>query len=134
MVTKYNIGETVQNELKRTIFKGESIGIMNPSFDHVAFFSSNWSKQFRRHLFISIARTGKNSRILCVQRPLCSITSIFRSRREMVDWCIGKNRLIRILPNLFVYQPITFLHDHISQHVPCTNMLNRKMFQRKLWK
>jgi lipopolysaccharide heptosyltransferase II len=43
-----------------------------------------------------------------------------------------KNRLISVLPNLFVYQPITLLHDHLSQYISGINMLNRKMLSRQL--
>jgi lipopolysaccharide heptosyltransferase II len=50
----------------------------------------------------------------------------------MIDWCMKKSRLISVLPNLFVYQPITLLHDHLSQHVPAINMLNRKMLSLQL--
>ncbi len=105
---------------------------MNPSFDHVVFFSSNWSKSFRRHLFLSIARSETDSRILCVQRPLCCVTSIFHRRQEFIDLCMKKNRLTSVLPNLFVYQPIIFLHDHISWCIPGINMFNRKILSRQL--
>ena len=108
---------------------------MNSSFDHVVFLSYPWfGSEGRRHhrLFLSMARAEKDSRILCVQRPLCSITSIFHRRREIIEWCMKKNRLIRILPNLFVYQPVTFLHDHMSQYISGINMLNRKMLSRQL--
>lgn len=109
---------------------------MHPPFDHVVFFSCNWSTLGQRHrhhqMFLSMARSEKDSRILCVQRPLCFITSIIYRRREMIDWCMKKNRLISVLPNLFVYQPIILLHDHIAQYVPGVNVLNRKMLSRQL--
>jgi lipopolysaccharide heptosyltransferase II len=43
-----------------------------------------------------------------------------------------KNRLISVLPNLFVYQPIIFLHDHLSWYISGINRLNRKMLSWQL--
>ncbi len=99
---------------------------MNSSFDLVAFLANDWSDFFRRYLFLSMARTNIDCKILCIQRPICFFTTPFLNRRKILDWFKKKQNLIEIFPNLFLYQPIVFLHDHLAPYVPTASIASHK--------
>ncbi len=95
--------------------------------DFVAFLSVDWINQHRnKYLFLSMAKARANCRILCVQRPICFFTTLLRDRKKVVSWFKKKERLNRVLPNLFIYQPVIFLNDHLAPYVPGAAELNRK--------
>jgi glycosyltransferase involved in cell wall biosynthesis len=45
-----------------------------------------------------------------------------------------KKKLIKLSQNLFIYQPIVFLHDYLASHVPAATKLNRKILSYQLSK
>ena len=100
---------------------------MNVSFDLVVFLANDWSDFFRRYLFLSMASTNIDCKILCIQRPICFFTTPFLNRRKILDWFMKNQNLIEIFPNLFLYQPIVFLHDHLAPLVPTAKKLNKKV-------
>lgn len=105
---------------------------MNSSFDFVVFLSKDWAQFFRRYLFTSMSRVNINSKILCIQRPICFFTTPFLHRRKVFDWFIKKKRLIELSPNLFIYQPIVFLHDYLALHVPSATKLNIRVLSYQI--
>jgi len=107
---------------------------MNIAFDMVVFLSNDWSGFFRRYLFIAMARNNIACKILCFQRPICFFTTPVLNRKKVFDWFIRKQKLIEVFPNLFVYQPIVFLHDHLAPHVPFVTRLNNKVFSHQIFR
>ena len=107
---------------------------MNSSFDLVVFLSNDWSQFFRRYLFLSMAKTNINCKILCIQRPICFFTTPFLNRRKFINHLIKKKKLIKLSPNLFIYQPIVFLHDHLAPHMPIAVKLNKKLLSYQISK
>lgn len=101
---------------------------MNSSFDLVVFLSIDWDRFFRRYLFTSMSKVNTNCKILCIQRPICFFSTPFLNRRKVFDWFI-KKQLIKLSPNLFIYQPIVFLHDHLAPLVPFVTKLNKKLLE-----
>ncbi|HDK80980.1 MAG TPA: glycosyltransferase family 1 protein, partial [Nitrospirae bacterium] len=102
--------------------------------DLVVFLANDWTGFFRRYLFISMAKTNANCRILCVQRPICFFTTSFLNRRKVFAWFKKEQRVTRLLPNLFVYQPVLFLNDNLAPYVPGAVELNRKILSYQIMK
>ncbi len=102
---------------------------MNSSFDLVVFLSIDWDRFFRRYLFTSMSKVNTNCKILCIQRPICFLTTPFLHRRKLFDWFIKKKKLIELSSNLFIYQPVIFLHDHLAPLVPFVTKLNKKLLE-----
>lgn len=102
---------------------------MTSSFDLVAFLSNDWFQFFRRYLLLSMAKTNINCKILCIQRPICFFTTPFLNKRKIINMFIKKQKLIKLFPNLFIYQPIVFLHDHLAPYVPFATKLNKKILR-----
>lgn len=107
---------------------------MNSSYDIVAFLSNDWSQFFRRYLFLSMAKANIDCKILFIQRPICFFTTPFLNRRKIINYLIKKEKLIKLSSNLFIYQPIVFLHDHLAPHVPIAVKLNKKLLSYQISK
>ena len=107
---------------------------MKSGFDIVTFLAVDWTEFFRRYLFLAMAKYNFNCKILCIQRPICFFTTPFINRRKATNWLIKKKHLIELLPNLFIYQPIVFLHDHLAPHVPFTTKLNKKVLSHQIFR
>ncbi|MBI5408628.1 MAG: glycosyltransferase [Nitrospirae bacterium] len=107
---------------------------MNSDFDIVAFLSVDWAQSFRRYLFLAMARNCPDRRILCVQRPICFFTTPMRNRKKFISWFKRKERLKRVLENLFIYQPVFFLNDNLAPYVPGADKLNGKMLSYQVLK
>lgn len=107
---------------------------MKMNFDLVVFLANDWSEFFRRYLFLSMARANIDCKILCIQRPICPFTTPFLKRKKFFDWFIRKQNLIEVFPNLFLYQPIVFLHDHLAPLVPAATKLNKEVLSYQISK
>lgn len=101
-------------------------------YDFVIFLSENWDTFFRRYLLRVLADQSPMSKVLCVDRPVCLVTSPMRDPALWIKQVLGTDRLRKLSENLFLYRPWVFLHDHVAAKLPIMPVLNREWLRRQL--
>ncbi len=101
-------------------------------YDWIIYLAGEWDQFFKRHLIHELARQLPQSRILCVARPMCLTTTLFRRPREFLDWLHQPGQITALDENLLFFRPGILLHDHLAGHVPFACQINRQWLQRQL--
>ena len=105
------------------------------TFDIVWYLSGDWETDHRRQMILSFTKNmpagGKN---LCVNRPVCLLTSPFLKTKKYFSWLMGKQVLKRISDNIYTFTPYVILHDRIALKVRLVSYLNKKILSRSLKK
>lgn len=104
--------------------------------DFVIFLDAEWeatTQRNRQHFLISeLARQLEGcSKILGVERPVCTLTSFFRNRDKFFQW-LRFRRLRKVGSNLYIYTPFVFIHNIIAAKIPIMTMLNRYLLRMLL--
>ena len=105
---------------------------MMSDYDFVIFLSGDWDTFFRRYLLRVLAKQLPMSVVLCVDRPVCLVSTPFRDPNRWIKQVAGRDRLRKLGENLFVYKPWVFLHDHVAARIPIITILNRNWLKRQL--
>lgn len=72
------------------------------------------------------------SKVLCVDRPVCLMTTSLRDPTRWIKQIAGLDRLRKLSENLFVYRPWVFVHDHVAAKLPIMPVLNQEWLSRQL--
>lgn len=98
------------------------------SFDIIVFLGQDWEKYHRQSMIKCLAQkiVGKG-KLLCIERPICLITSPFRHSIKYLEWIAGKRSIRQINTNLFIFTPVVVIHDHIAPYLPYMVKLNKKI-------
>ena len=105
---------------------------MISSYDFVIFLSEDWDAFFRRYLLGVLAEQLPMSKVVCVDRPVCLVTTPLRDPVRWLKQTAGRDRLRKLSNNLFVYRPWVFLHDHVAAKLPFMPILNGEWLRRQL--
>lgn len=100
--------------------------------DFVVFLSEQWDRFFRRYLLRVLAEQLPMSKVLCVDRPVCLVTTPLRGPTRWIKQLLARDRLRKLSANLFVYRPWVFLHDHVADRLPIFPIVNRKWLKRQM--
>jgi len=98
------------------------------TFDIIWYLSGDWDTDHRRQMITSFAKNmipfGK---ILCINRPVCLITTPFFNNKKFIQWVKGQLALKKITENLYIYTPFVFIYDQIALKMRILAFLNRKI-------
>lgn len=108
---------------------------MITNFDLVVYLGQDWINYHRQRMLLALARRmeGKGQ-ILCVERPVCPLTTAFRHPRKFLEWVARKRGVRQETTNLFVYTPYVLIHDQIASFLPGMVTANRALLSRLLKK
>ncbi len=94
-------------------------------FDFVFFPPSDWETPWRgKFLIDALSEKETSSKILCVERPFCVLTSFTKSPFQGVMQACKENKVRRLKDNLFVYRPWIFLNEHLATHITLAKRSN----------
>lgn len=94
-------------------------------YDVVVFFPGDWDTPFRgKYLMEALAEKEKNSKILCVERPVDLVTSPIKSPSRWIKQTIGRGKFRKLKDNLFVFRPRIFLNEHVAANIPLAIRIN----------
>ncbi len=105
---------------------------MMNDYDFVIFLSGEWDTFFRRYLLRVLAEQLPMSKVVCVDRPVCLVTTPLRDPTRWIRQLPRRNRLRKLSANLFVYRPWIYLHDHIGAKFPVIQAYNMAWVRRQL--
>jgi len=100
---------------------------MIEKYDFVIFLSEDWLTFFRRHLIRAVAGRISQSKVLCVERPVCPLITPLKNPDKFVKWVTGQGNLWKEKENLSIFRPFVFLHDHVAARLPVFPWINRKL-------
>ncbi|MGR3173249.1 MAG: glycosyltransferase [Candidatus Scalindua sp.] len=102
-------------------------------FDFVFFFPCDWETPWRgRFLIDALSEKETSSKILCVERPFCVLTSFTKSPFQGVMPVCKENKVRRLKDNLFVYRPWIFLNEHLATHITLAKRSNVTWLRHQL--
>ena len=101
-------------------------------YDFVIFLSEDWDTFFRRYLLRVLAEQLPMSVVLCVDRPVCLVSTPLRDPARWIKQVAVRDRLRKLGENLFVYRPWVFLHDHVAAKLPLVQVSNMMWIKRQL--
>jgi len=84
----------------------------------IYFTTADWRGYHRKSMVLALARAdSQNIKILVINRPIDFIITPWKHFDKFKKWILGKNRYEQITPNLNIYTPLIFLHDHFSSRI-----------------
>ncbi len=107
------------------------------SLDIVMFLSTgDWEVNTRQRMIVALAKALEEKphigRILCVERPVCPISTALLHRHKYFEWLHGKRGFRQLETNLFLFTPFVLLHDSVAPKIPLVTRLNRMFLRRTL--
>ena len=110
--------------MKNTSFK---------NYDFVIYFHCLWDTPCPlTYLTKALAEKEANSKILCVERPVCLTSLLIKSPFRWIRQFIGGNKVRKFNDNLFVYRPWIFLNENIAATLPMVSWLNVNWLRNQL--
>lgn len=103
--------------------------------DFVFFLANDWDSHHRpKGRFRSFASRimSSGSKVLCINTPVCPLTTPWLHPRKWRDWISTKNHVKSIGENLFLYTPFVLVHDMIAVRHPALTYLNRRLMTRNV--
>ncbi len=87
--------------------------------DIIAFVpTGDYEGNTRRRMLAAVARElerrGHGEKMLCVERPVCPISTPIKHPRKFAQWAAGRRRLRQVAPNVWAWTPTVFIHDIIA--------------------
>lgn len=80
--------------------------------------TGDYESNTRRRMLAAVARAlrrrGRGERMLCVERPLCPISTAIKHPRKFLQWLTGRRGLRQVAPNVWAWTPAVFIHDMIA--------------------
>ncbi len=122
-----DIGHITQGKEQRLFRKR-----MMSDYDFVIFLSGDWDTFFRRYLLRVLANKRPMSKVLCVDRPVCLVSTPMRDPARWIKQVAGRDRLRKLGENLFVYRPWVFVHDHVAAKLPVVQVSNMMWVRRQV--
>lgn len=102
-------------------------------FDIVWYLSGDWETDHRRQMIMSFAENMISyGKVLCVNRPVCLLTSPFLKTRKLFKWITGQLTLRKQSRNLYIYTPFVFIHDQLALKIRIFAHLNKKILSFSL--
>lgn len=102
-------------------------------YDIVWYLSGVWDSDHRRQMIQSFA-SGKafKGTILCVNRPMCFTTGLFRKLKEYLRWIRECRKVLHVADNIYVYTPCVLLHMQLAKMIPFIPRINRSILKWQL--
>ena len=103
------------------------------SCDFVIFLSQqDWERFHRRYPIEVLAERLPGSKILCVERPVCLLSTPIRNTRRFLNWISQKGNLREEKGNLFIFRPFVPVHDFLASKLPLLPVVNRRLLSTQL--
>jgi glycosyltransferase involved in cell wall biosynthesis len=102
---------------------------MNEPPDFLIFLGMDWERFVHRHLLSALADRAQQSKFLCIDRPVCPLSTPVRSPTKFANWALGRGNARRERANLFVCRPFVAMHDHVAARVPWLAAVNRAVLK-----
>ncbi len=103
----------------------------------IAFVSTgDYQGNTRRSMLAAVAAQLRNrtrgEKMLCVERPVCPISTPLKHPRKFLEWVAGKRHLRQVEENVWAWTPWVFIHDIIALKRPRIGALNMLMVRSGL--
>lgn len=105
--------------------------------DLVAFLpTGDYEGNTRRNMLAAVAheldRRGRGEKMLCVERPVCPLSTPLKHPRKFGQWLAGLRRLRQVGPNVWAWTPTVFVHDLVALRRPRLRQANKKLLHKGL--
>ncbi len=105
--------------------------------DIVAFVpSGDYEGNTRRRMLAAVAaklgRRGRGEKMLCVDRPVCPLSTPVKHPGKYLEWLAGRRGLRRVQENVWAWTPWVLIHDIVALKRPAIERLNMKLVRRGL--
>lgn len=105
------------------------------NFDVIFYLGQDWEGYHRQSMIECFAKNIiNNGKILCIERPVCLVTSPILHTKKYFQWLTLKRGIRQIDNNLFIYTPIVAIHDHIAALSPSLIGFNKKLLSYNIKK
>ena len=90
------------------------------------FLAVDYDNFVRRPALFAMAEAAQkyDLTVIAVNRPLCPFTTAITKRHRFGE-LFGKSRLEKLAPNLYLFSPKYWLHDHLADRVPILQRFNQ---------
>lgn len=95
------------------------------------FLAVDYEDYMRRPALFAMAEAAASHgvTVIAVNRPLCPFTTAI-TKRHRVGELFGRSRLEQLGPNLYLFSPRYWLHDHLAGRLPPFQQLNLSALRR----
>ena len=105
--------------------------------DIIAFVpTGDYQGNTRRRMLAAVAAELRNrtrgEKMLCVERPICPISTPLKHPRKFLEWLAGKRHLRQVEENVWAWTPWVFIHDIIALKRPGIERLNMQLVRHRL--
>ena len=105
--------------------------------DIVAFVpSGDYEGNTRRRMLAAVAaelrRRGRGEKMLCVERPVCPLSTPVKHPRKFLEWLAGRRGLRQVEQNVWAWTPWVLIHDIVALKRPAIERLNMRLVRRGL--
>lgn len=101
--------------------------------DIVFFLANDWRQHHRpqgRFRAFRDAIKPSQSKVLCVNTPVCLLTTPWSQPRKWREWLGGDSRVHEITDNVVLYTPFVLVHDTVAVRHPTLTALSQSMLRR----
>jgi len=100
--------------------------VAGDKFDLIVYLGQDWRNYHRKQMLIALADEMENiGNILCIERPVCPITTAIFRPWKFWEWLMGKRGIKQERSNLFIYTPFVLIHDQIASCFCGVTKINR---------
>lgn len=105
-----------------------------PAMHFVFYLSSEWARFHRPGMIRALAAAIKpgGGKILCVDNPVCLMTTRWHRPARWRAWRQRGERLRRIEDNLYLYDAHILLHDRLACRIPGVSAVNRYLLHGQI--
>ncbi len=103
--------------------------------DFIFYLDTEWSINHRpleRYTELAKRLDFLRGKVLCVNRPVCLLTTPFSNFAKWRQWVTTRNRVKQLSKNLFLYTPYVLLHDLLALRIPCLPCVNHRLLARQV--
>jgi len=105
--------------------------------DIIAFVpTGDYQGNTRRRMLAAVAtelgNRTRGEKMLCVERPICPISTPLKQPRKFLEWLAGKRGLRQVEENVWAWTPWVFIHDIVALKRPSIARLNMQLVRHKL--
>jgi len=98
--------------------------------------TGDYEANTRRRMLAAVAAElrsrGRGEKMLCVERPVCPISTPIKHPRKYLEWITARRRLRQVEENVWAWTPWVFIHDIIALKRPWLQELNMRMLRHGL--
>ncbi len=98
--------------------------------------SGDYDGNTRRRMLAAVAaelrRRDRGEKMLCVERPVCPISTPLRHPAKFLEWLADRRGLRRVEENVWAWTPWVLIHDLVALKRPSLERLNMRLVRRGL--